>query len=266
MDTYSDYHVHTQFSCDAHDTMAAMCRAAIQRGLKEICFTDHVDMVSWDQTRGYFRPGEYMAQVEQCRTEFSGRLIIRAGIEAGETHLVAPELGALLAAWPFDFVLGSVHWTMENGALLSNIYQLEQPQDIERDYLTWVLDLAEHGEMDSLGHLDLIKRYRPAQLGPFDPLAYADLVRAILRAIVQRDKAIEINTSPLRTGLAATCPDLTVLRWYKELGGEKLTLGSDAHRAQDIGAGIDTAIALAREAGFARIVTFERRRPEWVML
>lgn len=262
---YGDYHVHTHFSVDGQDGPAAMCQAAVQRGLPEICFTEHVDRVAWDETRAFFKPGDYLAEIERCRARWAGSLSIRAGIEAGETHLVAGEVGALLAAWPFDFVLGSVHWT-KSKILLSEIYEAEPAETLERDYLTWVLDLAEQGDLDSLGHLDLVRRYRPTRLGPFDPLAHADVIRAILRAIVRRDKAIEINTSPLRKGLASPCPDLTVLRWYKELGGEKLTLGSDAHRAGDVGAGFDVAADLARAAGFERVVAFERRQPRWVPL
>jgi histidinol-phosphatase (PHP family) len=266
MGIYCDYHVHSGFSIDSPETMAAMCRAAIQRGLKEICFTEHVDWVPWDPTRDYFKPGDTMAEIERCRAEFAGQLVIRAGIEAGESHLVAQEIAALLAAWPFDFVLSSAHWIDQVEVDLAKFYMSRQPQDIETAYLTRVLELAEAGDLDSLGHLDLIKRYRPVELGPFDPLPYADLIRSILRAIVQRDKAIEINTSPLRKGLPAPCPDLTVLRWYKELGGDKLTLGSDAHFDRDVGAGIDTASELARAAGFERIVTFERHQPRWIPL
>jgi histidinol-phosphatase (PHP family) len=243
-----------------------MCQAALDKGLQEICFTDHVDLMPWDDTRGYFKPEAYMAEIERCRAEFAGRLTIRAGIEAGETHLAAAEIQALLAAWPFDFVLGSAHWTAQNGLALSQLYQVYPPEKVERDYLAWVLDLAKAGDFDSLGHLDLIKRYRPHELGPFDTLAYADLICAILQAIVRRDKAIEINTSPLRKGYNTTCPDLTVLRWYKELGGEKLTFGSDAHHTEYIDLGLEAAGELARAAGFTRLATFERRQPRWIPL
>ena len=114
---------------------------------------------------------------------------------------------------------------------------------------------SEQGEFDSLGHLDLVRRYRPKELGPFDTMAHAEVIRAILGTLVQRDKAFEINTSPLRRGLDATCPDLTVLRWYKELGGEKLTIGSDAHRPDQVGTGFEVALDMLRAAGFSRIVT-----------
>lgn len=266
MTLYCDYHIHTIFSVDGHDAIESVCRAAIERGLTRICITEHVDWVEWEPARSFFRPAEYMAEIERCRALFAGQLSIGAGIEAGETHLVADEIAALLNAWPFDFVLGSAHWIDHVDPNLSRFYEHQPLQVVEQTYLTRVLELAQAGEFDSLGHLDLIKRYRPLHSGVFDPLPYADLIRAILRAIVQRAKAIEINTSPLRKGLPAPCPDLTVLRWYRELGGAKLTIGSDAHYAGDVGADIDVALDLARAAGFDRILTFERRQPEWMPL
>ncbi len=247
--------------------MVQACNFAVRSGLKELCFTEHVDLIPWDPTSGYLRPADYMAEFERCQASFAGQLSIRAGLEISEPHLVAEQVKPLLADWPFDFVLGSAHWIDQSGVYLSELYDDSRtPQFVESEYLKRTLEVATLGDFDSLGHLDLIKRYRPKRLGPFDPLAYADLIRAILRAVVQRDQAIEINTSPLRRGLDTTCPDLTVLRWYKELGGEKLTLGSDSHFVQDVGAGIEAAIGLARAAGFGRIVTFERRRPSWMPL
>jgi len=266
MDIYCDYHVHTEFSSDSRETMTAICQAAIQCGLKEICLVEHVDLIPWDKTSGFFKPDDYMAEVERCRAKFAGQLTLRAGVEVSEPHLVAQEASALLRAWPFDFVLGSAHWIDQSGIYLDRIYEGNSPEFVESEYLKCTLKVAEAGDFDSLGHLDLIRRYRPVGLGPFDTLAYADLIRAILRTIVQRDKAIEINTSPLRKGRKAASPDLTVLRWYRELGGEKLTLGSDAHYAHDVGAGIDVAIGMALEAGFSRILTFERRQPVWIPL
>jgi histidinol-phosphatase (PHP family) len=265
MSIYCDYHTHTLFSADAHDTPHAMCQAALERGLREICFVDHVDLIPWDTTRGFFQPAAYMAAIEQCRTLFAGRLTIRAGIEASEPHLVAESIQALLAACPIDFVLGSAHWIDQSSLALSEVYTSGLPPHfIESEYLARTFEVAAQGDFDSLGHLDLIKRYRPLPLGLFDPAPYTDQIRAILRAVIERDKAIEINTSPLRRGLGATCPTLPTLRWYKELGGEKLTIGSDAHRAADVAADLDTALDLARAAGFTRIVTFARRQPVWI--
>jgi histidinol phosphatase-like PHP family hydrolase len=126
-------------------------------------------------------------------------------------------------------------------------------------------NLAAEGDFDVLGHLDLVKRDARKFGKVYDgPEPYADLIRAALRSIVERGKGIEINTSPLRRGQPDPCPSLEVLRWYRELGGEILTFGSDAHRPGDIGAHFDVALEMARAAGFTRLARFEKRQVRWV--
>lgn len=259
-----DYHMHTRFSADSAASVADMCEAALGRGLREVCFTEHVDLSPWEETRDYFKPDAYVAEVRRCQEHYQGRLTIRMGIEAGEPQLVCEELGALLSAWPFDFVLGSAHWIDRGGAFFSDVYRVHPADHVEREYFQRVLELVEGGDFDSLGHLDLVRRYRPRELGPFEPAGHEDVIREILRTVVRRGKAIEINTSPLRKGLDATCPDLTVLRWYRELGGEQVTIGSDSHAPDQVGTGFDVALEMLRAAGLDRITTFAERRPHWV--
>jgi histidinol-phosphatase (PHP family) len=261
-----DYHMHTHFSSDGQASPRDMCEAALRCGLQEICFTEHVDWTPWDETREHFNPAAYVPAAERCRAEFSGRLSVRIGLELSEPHLAAGAITDLLEAWPFDFVLGSAHWIDQSGMSLTEVYRTHTVEHVEGEYFRRVLELAEQGQFDSLGHLDLVRRYRPTELGPFDTMAHADIIRAILRVLVQRDKAFEINTSPLRRGLDATCPDLTVLRWYQELGGEKLTIGSDAHRPDQVGTGFDVALSMLQSAGYSRIVRFERRQAEWISI
>lgn len=259
-----DYHMHTRFSADSVASVADMCEAALRQGLREVCFTEHVDLSPWEETRGFFKPDAYVTEVRRCQEVYKGRLTIRMGIEAGEPQLVREELAELLSAWPFDFVLGSAHWIDRGGAFFSEVYRVHPADHVEREYFQRVLELAKDGDFDSLGHLDLVRRYRPEALGPFDPSGHEDAIREILRIIVRRGKAIEINTSPLRKGLGATCPDLTVLRWYKELGGEQVTVGSDSHGPEQVGTGFEVALGMLHAAGFDRITTFADRHPHWV--
>jgi histidinol-phosphatase (PHP family) len=128
-----------------------------------------------------------------------------------------------------------------------------------------VVCLACEGDFDVLGHLDLVKRDARKFGKPYDgPGPYADMIRTALRAIVERGKGIEINTSPLRKGLTEPCPSLDILRWYRELGGEVLTLGSDAHTPDAIGADFEPVLEMAQAAGFARLARFERRQLTWM--
>jgi histidinol-phosphatase (PHP family) len=259
-----DYHIHTNFSCDSESDMWAACEAAIACGLGEIAFTDHVDFGP-DDPPGYFRPAEYLRTIAECRAHYDGRLVVRAGVEVGEPHIFAQEAEAVLAAGELDFVLGSVHYAVGLRAAWKKPY-FDQPLDQAYEaYFRQVVGLAAEGDFDVLAHLDLVKRDARKFGKAYDgPEPYADMIRAALRSIVERGKGIEINVSPLYRGQPEPCPSLEILHWYRELGGEILTFGSDAHTVRAIGACSDEALDIARAAGFARLATFRGRRVGWV--
>ncbi len=131
-------------------------------------------------------------------------------------------------------------------------------------YFEELLRAAQSGLADVLGHFDLVKRYGVDHYGPFEPAHYEDEIRAVLRALVDSGMALEINTSGLRQRPGEPYPGLEVLSWYRQLGGEVLTAGSDAHHVDDLGAGIDDALELARMAGFRAVATFKERQIHWI--
>ncbi|MEE8392254.1 MAG: histidinol-phosphatase [Anaerolineae bacterium] len=266
-----DYHIHTRFSCDSETEMAAVCEAAITRGVREIAFTDHLDYGP-DDIPNYFQPVEYLAEIERCRARYDDRLTIRAGVEIGEPHIFAQEVETVLAAGEFDFVIGSAHYAaplIPSASISADVLQcawkphfFEQPlRQAYEAYFRQVVHLAAKGDFDVLGHMDLVKRdafkFGKAYDGP-EP--YADMIRTALRSIVERGKGIEINTSALYKGMSETCPSLEVLRWYRELGGEILTFGSDAHTLDKVGACFDVALEMARSVGFTRLARLDRRQ------
>ena len=254
-----DYHVHTRSSSDSKSEMAAACEAAIAQGMREIAFADHADFGP-DDPPGYFRPVEYLAEIERCRTRYGDRLTIRAGVEMGEPHIFAREAEAVLAAGEFDFVIGSAHYAHRLQCAWKPPF-FEQPlRQAYEAYFQQVVHLAAEGDFDVLGHLDLVKRDAHKFGKPYDgPEPYADMIRAALRSVIKRGKGIEINTSSLYKGkgMAETCPSLEILCWYRELGGEILTFGSDAHTPDKIGAHLNVALEMARSAGFTRLARFK---------
>ncbi len=270
----SDYHIHTRFSIDSEADLSVICKAAINRGLEEIALTDHVDFGPNDLPNGRLQIAEYLAGIADCRARYAGQLTIRAGVEMGEPHLFPEKAAAVLSQGDFDFVIGSAHYAapldpssgIEGLRPTWHSTYFEQPLDqAYKAYFQQVLSLAERGDFDVLGHIDLIKRDAREFGYPYDgPGRYADLVRTALRALVERGKGIEVNTSPLSKGQPETCPSLEILRWYRELGGEILTMGSDAHRPEAVGAHFDTALEMVRAAGFTRLARFERRQLAWV--
>jgi histidinol-phosphatase (PHP family) len=279
-DGVGDYHIHTRFSCDSEAEMDSVCASAIAKGIREIAFTDHSDFGPNDPP-GYFRLEDYLSAIESCRARYGPQLCIRAGIEMGEPHIFREEARTILEAGNFDYVIGSAHYAVStdsassaegaNGlkcAWLESYFEQPLRQAYEA-YFQQVVRLAAEGDFDVLGHLDLVKRDAFKFNRQYDgPGPYADMIRTALRSIVERGKGMEINTSPLYNGkgMSEPCPSLEIVRWYRELGGEILTLGSDAHTPDRIASHFDVALEIARAAGFKRLARFEQRKIRWIRI
>lgn len=255
-----DLHTHTRHSPDAGASMEAMARAALAAGLEGVAFTDHLEWMPRDDAAGYLKPAAYFAELASLRASCRGEITLLAGLEVGSSHHFLPQARAALSAWPWDYVLGSVHWS---GGRLG--YDPETFADgiaaaYER-YFQEVRLLAEGGEYDVLAHFDLMRRDSWSTVGaclPAEP--YAELIRAALRAVIERGRGLEINTSPWSKGMDEPCPAVTILRWYRELGGEVLVFGSDAHCPEAVGQHFARARDLALSLGFTRLARFAQRR------
>lgn len=260
-----DFHIHSTFSPDAEDTIDAMCEAAVRAGLGEICFTDHVDFEPRDESHGYLRFEAYREAVEQAARKWEGTLEVRIGVEADYQTWYGGEVEQFLSGRRLDFVLGSVHW-VDSLSTTGEIFDRYGLEGACRRYLENVFALARSGLYDSLAHLDFIKRYAFEKYGKVPLGAFSDEIEAILRALIERGTALEINTSGLRHPVHETLPDVETLRLYHRLGGELITLGSDAHRVRDAGFAIPYAVDLARSLGFRHITVFRNRQPEFVTI
>jgi histidinol-phosphatase (PHP family) len=263
-----DYHVHTAFSADCRASMQEQCEAALQAGVQQIAFTEHEEYHPEEVRPGYFDHSAYMLELDRCRRLFDGRLVIRAGIEVSEPHRYAAQSQPVLAAHPWDFVLGSLHWLDVNTNALSPEFFTGHGansgdwRESFRAYFREMLNMARHGDFDAIAHFDYPARYGARYFGDaYDIREYEPEIRPVLRAVIERGKGIEINTGSLRKGMPNTCPAQPVVDWYRELGGRLLTVGSDSHRTQDVGAGIPLAMQMARAAGFTHLAVYERRVP-----
>ncbi len=260
-----DYHVHTEFSNDCLAPMEEQCRAAIAAGVRQIAFTEHEENNPREFLPFSFDHPAYLQELARCRARYGDRLLIRSGIEISEPHRYTVETARVLRRYPWDFVLGSLHWISAdiNTGTREFFTAYGDWRASFRAYFREMLNLARYGDFDVLAHMDYPARYcAPYIDGVYDIREYEDEIRAVLRAVIERGKGIEINTASLRMRLPATCPPQCVVDWYRTMGGELLTVGSDAHRSDHVGADIDTALLMARQAGFTRITLYERRRPQ----
>ena len=268
-----DYHVHTEFSDDSVYPMENVVKDAIHMGIKEICFTDHVDYgikVDWDSGKEIvYRSGEplanvdyprYVKEIRRMQELYGDRITIKMGMEFGMQMHTILQYEALYARYPFDFIILSVH-QVEDKEFWTQDFQRGRPQsEYNRRYYEEMYQLVNHYQDYSvLGHMDLIARYDEHGIYPFHNLEL--LVREILERVIQNGKGIEINTSSHRYGLTDTMPSRKILELYHELGGEIITIGSDSHKPEHLGAYIGETKELLRELGFRAFCTYEKMQP-----
>jgi len=264
-----DYHLHSTCSADSISTIAQYCRRAAEQRFIEIGFCEHADFDPRDYSCDFFDYALFRRQIEAQRESYGDSLAIRAAVEVTYQASREEEISEFLKGKELDYVIGSVH-LVEDGqewAMVSEEGECERyfarrsVREAYQPYFAEVRWAVESGLFDLIGHLDLVKRYGVRCYGPFDLSLFATEIREILKLAVDRGVGLEINTSGLRQPPHETYPGLEVLRWYRELGGRILTVGSDAHSVEDLGKGIPEALCLAREAGFEALTLFEKREP-----
>lgn len=254
-----DFHIHSRVSFDGHDTGLALALAARDAGLREICFTDHMDYV--------YAPGEkdLVYSVEDYNREYDGLavpgLTIRQGVECGLYTHHQERMANDLILRHYDFVLGSVHFVDDLDVYFAEYWEGKTIFEAQRRFLEHTLDCVRaNDDFDVLAHLTFLHKGRGCPVK--EPLPYAlhaDVIDEILRTLAQKGKGLEMNTSGVdRCG--GFLPTQDYFRRFRELGGEIVTIGSDAHRCNRIGQYCNDAAGLLGEI-FGYVCTFEDRKP-----
>lgn len=275
----ADYHVHTEFSDDSVLQLEDVCSLAIERGIDEICITDHVDYgvrPDWDEYRrdpssarifegkpsinvDYER---YFPAIERVRERFAPELFVKTGMEFGVQSHTANRFHALFEQFAdnWDFIILSIH-QVGNEEFWNGTFQQGRTQaEYNMQYYEEMLRVVQSfDDWSVLGHLDLIKRYD--QLGPWPDSNARDIIAEILKEAIRRGKGIELNTSSIRYGLSDLTPSTQILRLYRDLGGRILTTGSDSHKSEHLGAHIPMMRERLKDIGFTEFCTFDHMEP-----
>lgn len=254
-----DYHMHTVVSFDGKCRGLEMALAAKQAGLKEICFTDHLDYDPLGKMGVLaFDTEKYNAEYDDL--ELPG-LKIRRGMEFGMTSDNREQFQLDLQRRPFDFVLGSVHFVDDLDVYYPDYWSGKTVFQAERRYLEATLDCVRiHDDFDVLAHLTYIAKTHchPAPR-PVPFAEHRELIDEILKVVAQKGKGLEMNTSGVdRCG--GFLPTADYFRRFKELGGEIVTVGSDAHTANRVGQYTFDACEILKDI-FGYVCTFEGRKP-----
>lgn len=268
----ADYHVHSSFSSDGKATMEQMVEQAIKLGLRQLCFTDHMDYDYPKQKEGYtfeFNINEYTKKLEELKLRYQNWIEILTGIELGLQPHLKDRLTELTKSYPFDFLIGSSHIVEQVDPYYPKYWADKNTDQGIRAYFQSIIDNCKSFVgFHVYGHIDYIIRYIPSQSDlamkiTYDYNNFRELLDEALRTLIYHGKGIELNTAGYKYGLEHPHPKLEVLKRYKELGGEIITIGSDAHAPQHLAYAFEKVPDLLKEAGFHYYTTFKQGNPSF---
>lgn len=263
----ADYHVHSDFSSDSITPMEHMIERAIELGLKKLCFTDHLDYdypIESD-LRFVFDLDAYFKNLAELKDRYKNKLQILTGVELGLQPHLGEKLNDIINNYNFDFVIGSSHVIDNVDPYYPAYWESRTVAQGINDYFQSIIDNCKAFQgFHIYGHLDYIIRYIPGQKEHKIDYSYSDYVDVLeeaLKTIISYGMGIELNTAGLKYGLDYAHPKPELLRRYKELGGELITVGSDGHKPEHLAYDFHVVPDLLKSCGFNYYTTFEQGKP-----
>lgn len=274
----ADMHMHTWFSTDSEACPRDMADEAVRKGLKTICFTDHFDKddLEWGE-EGIFDVEAYFVEMQKLQEEYAGKLNIRIGIELGLRTYLKDYYEELTKKYPFDFVIGSVHNVPYKKDAEGNILYTDPAaeklftdrtdKEAYRLMMETTLENVRTSDcFQTLGHLDYVVRYGKSREKEYSYTDYADIIDEILKLLIEKEKGLEVNSAGLKYGLPFAHPHPDVLKRYRELGGEIITIGADAHKPEHIAYDFAKAEEILKSCGFKYYTEFFEQKPVFKQL
>ena len=255
-----DYHMHSDFSADGKQTIEDIGNTAEAMGLKEIAITDHSDLeYPYDMTFAF--DFEARAKVIQNEREKHPNLKIRDAIEIGIMPETKQDYVNLIESYPFDFVILSIHVIDGVDPYYHTYFEGRSREDAFRAYLEAILQsVTDFKSYSVVGHIGYAARFADGDNRSIQYEDFPELIDAILKTVIKNGKGIEVNTKGIST-VGETLPSRSILARYYELGGEIITVGSDAHVSERIGDRVLETIQMLKNIGFKSITTFEKQKP-----
>lgn len=266
---YSDFHFHSFYSGDSEASMEEMIERGIALGLKILCFTEHMDYDYDPQCDEDFLldTDEYWKGFLHYKEIYKDRIDLRFGVELGLQPHLAERHNQYLSKYPFDFVIGSSHLIHGIDPYYPKFFQLKEEKSCYLEYFESILENIEaFCGFDVYGHIDYIVRYCPSRKEHYSFSPFADIIDEILRKLISLGKGIEVNTGGFKYQLGHPNPHEDIIKRYKELGGEIITVGSDAHVPEYLGYEFSRVSGILKDAGFQYYTVFKDRKAEFIKL
>ena len=268
MSIFTDYHMHSDFSGDSQAPMEQMIQRGIDLGLTTMCFTEHMDKnVINEGTNFEVDTKSYQEGFLPLKEKYRGQIELLFGIELGIEPRYQKFLEQYVQTYSFDFIIGSSHIVDGIDPYYPAYYEGRTEEEAYRRYFESVLEnLTAFSDIDVYGHLDYIVRYGPNKNRYFSYEGYRDLIDPILKTLVEKGIGLEINSGGYRHGLGLPNPCPEIIKAYRQMGGEIVTVGSDAHAPEFIASHFDDVKELLLACGFSCYTIFRERRPEFIKI
>ena len=282
MRNYIDCHTHTRFSVDSDADIIGMIEKAMSLGLSAYAVTDHCECNRWyseehypdETTYRYFDFGRdfenSVTAVTKLKEKYDGKLNLICGVEMGQGNQVPEIAEKIVSDKRLDLVISSMHQLLKTEDFAFIEYDkmtVEEMEKLLEKYFMEVYNLSKWGKFDILGHLTYPLRYIEDKGNiKVDMSRYEEIIREIFKTIIYNGKGIEINTSGLRQKYGKPFPEYRFVKMYKELGGEIISVGSDAHTVADLGKGVADGAEIAKQAGFKYLCYFKERKPQFLII
>ncbi len=270
-----DYHLHSDASHDGTGSLEEYCLRASAVGFRELGFANHMDFHPSLPHAGKYDHESFLTEAEQTREKYP-EITLRIGVEITYQPELEDLIRRALNALKLDYVLGSVHIVGDGCFCVTEKEGAEKyfqdkfsPLEVYGPYFEAVMGVVKSGLFDALGHMDVIKKFAGAvgdQPESFEIREFYGPVRKILEGLIKRDMALEVNTAGLFHPVEEIYPSSFILKLYRELGGRRIVIGSDAHRPGELGRGLEEAVEMLSRLGFRELTLFQNRAPRQVPL
>lgn len=269
MPVTSDCHLHSSHSGDSDTPMEDMILQGIGQGLTDLCFTEHNDF-SYPESPGtpagmfLLNTDSYLYDLARLKEKYEGQIRLLFGVELGLQPEILRQNAIYAKSHEFDFIIASSHVCHGRDPYYPDFYEGRPEEEAYREYFESILEnIKKFSNFDVYGHLDYVVRYGPGKDRNYSYEKYKDILDEILKALLDKGKGIELNTGGIKSGMKEFHPCTDLLKRYRGLGGEIITVGSDSHDSQHIGDSFDRAANVLKECGFRYYTIFEKRAPEF---
>lgn len=263
-----DQHMHCNFSGDSDALPEDMITAGIAHGLSGICFTDHLDYDYPEEPNIFLLDFDnYFKVLSDLKEKYADKISVNIGIELGLQIQAAGQNLAVAEKYPFDFIIGSSHVVNHMDPYYPEFFAGRDEDAAYMEYFESVLENINSGvDFDVYGHIDYVVRYGPNKNAFYTYEKFKDIIDEILTQLISKGKGIEVNTGGFKYGLGHPNPTEDIIKRYRELGGEIITMGADAHVPEYVAYEFDKTAQIIKKCGFKYYTVFKNRKAEFIPL